>query len=106
MSYPKDHLPANRPQTWAEALDVVPPVLEEFKPLAIGSGKVIRTLRKSKVSNKSIDLLIKKHTSSDKYLKSLIEGEWRYSISGEAVEPIQVAHKVFAEALLYGSQER
>ena len=71
-----------RPQTWDDALVVVPDILREKKPLVIGVHLALYAIKKDCVSKASIRALISHHTRATPYLRALGDGGPRYSLSG------------------------
>ena len=92
--------PIPRPKSWEEALDVVPPVLTECKPLAVGIRYALQALKAPGVSNRAISRLIEKHTSRQRYLMAIITEPYRFALSGEPDSLITTQHKEHARRKL------
>jgi len=57
-------------------------------------------MRKPGVSVQSVRLLIVQHTRSKQYLSGIVNGQFRYSLTGTPTEEITEQHKQAAAALL------
>ena len=98
---PDDNIkPIPHPKSWTEALIVVPPVLLDFKPLALGTREALYLLRAPGVSKKAIGRMIARHADNIQYHKSVLLGDDRFALSGAIDGKVEPSHKARAQRIL------